>query len=159
MTTLEIEIAIMNYIGVRQNVIVNGIHWGLNVGTKLMHECDLLSLTKSNYATEIEIKISKSDLLKDKFKKHKHEHPHIKYLWFAVPKKLKEVALQEIPERAGLYLLHRWDDGRITVHTEKQPTPRKDAIKWNDTERNDLMRLGTMRILTLKRQLLRSLRP
>jgi len=158
MTTLEIEVAIMEYLGVRKNVIVNGIHWGLNVGNKLMHECDLLSLTKSSYATEIEIKISKSDLLKDKEKKHKHNHNHIKYLWFAVPEKLKETAIKEIPDRAGLYSLHKWDDGRITVYIEKHAQPRKNAIKWTDEERNDLMRLGTMRIITLKKQLLRVLR-
>jgi hypothetical protein len=158
MTTLDIEIAMMQYIGVRQNVIVNGISWGIDVGTKLMHECDLLSLTKYNYASEIEIKISRADLLKDKSKKHNHDHSHIKHLWFAVPKKLKEIALQEIPERAGLYLLHKWEDGRITVHLEKYAIPRKDAVKWSDKERNDLMRLGTMRIITLKKQVQRALR-
>lgn len=158
MTTLEIEIAMMDYIGVRQNVIVNGIHWGITLGNRSMHECDLLSLTKSGYASEIEIKISKSDLLKDKKKKHNHFHKHIKYLWFAVPEKLKGIALEEIPERAGLYTLHKWEDGRITVHIEKHAIPRKNAVKWPNEERNDLMKLGTMRIITLKRQLLRCLK-
>ncbi len=157
MTTLEIEISVMQHIGVRQNIIVNGIHWGLFVGKKFMHECDLLSLSKSNYASEIEIKISKADLIKDKFKKHNHDHSHIKYLWFAVPKKLQDIAMQEIPERAGLYVLHKWDDGRVSLYIIKKPVARLDAVKWTINERVDLMRFGTMRIITLKKQLLRSI--
>lgn len=155
MTTLEVEIAIMDHIGVRQNVIVNGVSWGLELGHKLLHECDLLSLTRSNYASEIEIKVSKADLIKDKEKKHGHSHPYIKYLWFAVPENLKDIALQEIPEKAGLYVLRKWDDGKITVHIERQAVARKNAVKWTDGERNDLTRLGAMRIITLKKQLLR----
>ena len=151
MTTLEIEIAMMNYIGVRQNIIVPGISWGMTLGNKSLHECDLLSLTKSNYATEIEIKISRADLKKDKHKKHGHNHNHIKYLWFAVPEKLKDLALEEIPERAGLYVLDYYRNGRIYVSVARQATVNPKAEKWTDAERQNLMRLGAMRILNLKK--------
>ena len=153
MTTLDIEIAIMQLIGVRQNVIVNGIHWGLDVGSKLMHECDILSLSKSSYASEVEIKISKPDLLKDKLKLHGHCHNHIKYLWFAVPVELRNIALIEIPYRAGLYLVY--DDKTVSIC--RPAIANKNAVKWTDKERNYLMKLGTMRIITLKEQLQRTI--
>lgn len=62
-TTLDMEIVLMEYFGVNRNIIVPNVSWGLN-----LHECDLLIFSKSGYATEVEIKISKQDLLKDKNK-------------------------------------------------------------------------------------------
>ena len=47
----------MNFFNYRANLIVPNISWGLG-----LHECDLLVLTSSGYATEIEIKVSKADL-------------------------------------------------------------------------------------------------
>lgn len=66
MKTIELEIAIMEYFGIRQNLIVPNVSWGMNG----LHECDVLILSKAGYATEVEIKISKPDLLKDRDKKH-----------------------------------------------------------------------------------------
>lgn len=153
MKTLDIEIALMKYLDVRKNIIVPNVHWGLNLNNKYMHECDLLCLSTSGYATEVEIKISKSDLIKDKDKKHQHAHNHIKYLYFAVPEELKEIALTEIPEHAGLFSLHEWFDGHISVTTVRQPTANKLASKWTDEERMKLMRLGVIRIVSLKQQI------
>ena len=62
-TTLEVELSLMKHFNFRENVIVNGVHWGMVINGKPLHECDLLILSKANYATEVEIKISKSDLL------------------------------------------------------------------------------------------------
>ena len=159
---IDIEIATMSNFGIRQNLIVPNVHWGI----ANLHECDILSLSKSNYATEVEIKISKADLLKDKDKKHKHMHNHIKYLYFAVPEKLKEIALESIPERAGLYLakwhqFRKWDkfgfpkgyEEVLVVQCVKTATENKNAHKWTEQERNDLARLGCMRILGLKQKI------
>jgi len=154
------EITIICHIGVRQNMIVNGVSWGLKLGGKCLHECDLLSLNKTGYATEIEIKISKADLLKDKHKKHGHLHNYIKNLYFAVPENLKEIALKEIPERAGLYIVKekcnkKGTNCKLIVSLVRQPKANKNAEKWSDVERAKLARLGVMRILTLKKNILR----
>lgn len=161
MNTLQMEIAMMKHIGVRQNCVVPNVSWGI-AG---LHECDLLSLSLSGYATEIEIKISKADLIKDKKKSHGHEHNHIKYLMFAVPEKLEEIAMEHIPERAGLYIVSQYHinydlypEARNTpynrikyrVKIARGCTANKTAHKWSDKERLDLFRLGTMRILGLK---------
>ncbi|MCB0445901.1 MAG: MmcB family DNA repair protein [Gelidibacter sp.] len=150
MITLEMEVAIMQYFGVRQNCIVPNVSWGLGI-----HECDLLVLSKNNYATEVEIKISKSDLLKDKEKIHRHHSPKIARLFFAVPEKLKEVAEKHIPDRAGLLVVHKnKNTGRYVVFQHKCPKRNSKADKWSESEKINLQRLGVMRIFTMKKQLL-----
>lgn len=158
MKTIEIEIAIMQYIGIRQNLIVPNVSWGV-AG---LHECDILSLSASKYATEVEIKVTKHDLLKDKEKRHGHLHDHITYLFFAVPKSLEAVALEAIPERAGLFTVENIRSETFTVgvynwtlkvEQAKGCVRNKKGVKWSDIERYQLARLGTMRILGLKQKI------
>ena len=157
MTTLEMEIALMGYLDVRQNIVVPNPSWGIPG----LHECDLLKISALGYAVEIEIKISKADLLKDKLKWHGHNNYLIADLYFAVPEKLKEIALKEIPERAGLFIVckkynnyyKRW----ITyVDKIRKPRRRKPAIKWPLDLQLKLAKLGCMRILGLKEKLLKA---
>lgn len=145
MKTLEMEIALIQYFNPRQNIIVPNVSWGMAD----LHECDILILSNHSYATEIEIKISKSDLMADKKKKHTHQHNHIKRLYFAVPQFLIDVALKEIPKRAGLYGLKK--DRRPILMRECEPN--KDCVQWKDWERHQLSRLGSMRILGLKQKI------
>lgn len=150
MTTLEMEVALMKHFDVRRNLIVPNVSFGMRskeYGS--LHECDLLVLSKSNYATEIEIKVSKSDLLKDFEKGHGHDHNLIKNLYYAVPSHLQEIALEVIPKRSGLLVV---DD---RVKQVKSPISRSNCIKWSDKDRLNLMRLGCMRIFTLKKNVLK----
>jgi hypothetical protein len=164
MKALDIEVAVMQLFGVRQNTIVPNVSWGVYN----LHECDLLMLSKSGYATEIEIKVSKSDLLKDKEKKHGHYHHAIKYLYFAVPKGLEEMALSEIPERSGLIVCEMTEELRFdsklcewtstgslypTAKIIRRPKASKNPTKWSQTHIINLYRLGTMRILGLKQKI------
>lgn len=156
MKIIDIEIAMMKQMGVRKNIIVPNVSWGIQgKDFKPLHECDLLSLSLSGYATEIEIKTSKADLLKDKEKEHKHKHDHIliKNLYFAVPDSLKEIALKEIPESAGLYVLTKNKRGKIKVEKAKEAVARRDALKWDDKQQKKLMHLGVMRLLSLKEKI------
>jgi len=158
MSTLDIEIEVMKWFDIRRNLIVSNVHWGISYNHNLLHECDILSLSKSGYATEIEIKISKSDLLKDKNKPHKHDHPLIANLYFAVPAKLKELALSEIPERAGLILVESKYNKYLGkdfmhIHVVRSPIRNKGCIKWDDVLIMKLARLGTLRILGLKQKI------
>ncbi len=142
MTTLQIEIKLMLYFGFNKNYIVPNVHWGAG-----LHECDLLVVTKSGYATEVEIKISKQDLKNDLKKKHCHKSNKIKALYFAVPEELVEFALENIPTRAGLLSVG------LRVNEIRKPELNKESIKWSDDEIFNLLRLGTMRIYTLKQRL------
>jgi hypothetical protein len=165
MTTLELEIAVMEYFGVRQNIIVPNVSFGMNPNNgRYLHEIDILVLSKSRYATEIELKKDKPDLVKDKEKKHGHKHKDIARFYFAVPEKLKEVALEEIPERAGLLVakyksdtIYRERKGylyerKVVLSEVKTPTRNLTAKPWSDRDILQLTRLGTMRILGLKKK-------
>jgi len=146
MTTLELEIAVMEFFGVRRNIIVPNVSWGI----ANLHECDILVLSTSNYATEVEIKISRNDLLKDKEKRHGHYHNHIARFYYAIPDKLQDLALEIIPDRAGLFI----HNGR---HLKKIKECKRNtrAHQWSDKERNKLTHLGTMRILGMKKKILK----
>lgn len=166
MTTLEIEIAMLKAINPRQNLTVPNVSWAFFS----RQEVDILYLTKSNYATEIEIKTSKSDLKKDKAKPHNHVNRLIARVYFAVPEKLEAVALELIPEHAGLYVIRRVETYyrysqekkeyylRTVVDLVRECKRNKDAKKWTDRQRYELARLGTMRILRLK-QTIQTLKP
>jgi len=153
MKTIDIEIAVMKYLNIRQNLVVPNVSWGMN-----LHECDILSLSKSGYTTEVEIKVSKQDLMKDKKKWHGHENKNIAYFFFAVPEKLKEIALEEIPERAGLLVAKKYrpesfKGGGIHIELIRHCLRNKNFVKWNEKDRCNLARLGTMRILGLKQKI------
>lgn len=68
-STLQCEVAIMKHFGIRANLIVPNVSWEIySLPFRTLHECDILILSNSGYATEVEIKISKADLLKDREK-------------------------------------------------------------------------------------------
>jgi hypothetical protein len=92
----EIEIAVARYFHPRVNLVVPNVSWGMG-----LHECDLLVITRAGYAYEVEIKISKSDLKKDREKRHCHVSSRISRLYFAIPKEL-ENCIDYVPERAGI---------------------------------------------------------
>jgi hypothetical protein len=152
MKTLDLEIAVMEFFGVRRNVVVPNVSWGI----ANLHECDVLVLSTSNYATEIEIKVSRADLLKDKKKEHGHYHNHIARFYYAVPEKLQDLALEVIPKRAGLLICTKYRNG-LTIKKIKECKRNTRAHRWSDRERYKLAHLGTMRILGLKKKLRRSL--
>lgn len=72
------------------------------------HEIDLLVITKSQYATEIEIKTSIADLKNDLKKKHKHHSEYIKEFYFCITfemlEKAKPIIAQHYPH-AGLFYI------------------------------------------------------
>lgn len=164
MKTEELEVLVMQHFKFTKNIVVPNVSWGIKRWPEVgvLHECDVLSLTKAGYATEIEIKISKADLLKDKEKVHGHNSNFIKFLYFAVPKKLEEIALQEIPERAGLLVVEEYLQRNNKKHTflrvVKGAKANPDAVKWKESEREKLLRLGCMRIVSLKKKYLKMIK-
>ena len=171
MTALDVEIAVMKYLNPRQNIIVPNVSWGLhNEAYKALHECDLLSLTGSNWASEIEIKVSKADLLKDAEKRHGHFHNLIRRFYFAVPEAMKDFALDNIPVNAGLIVVGPREvnkygrdqyGGYVIIGTTsilrstliRECKINTNAVRWTNEQRFQLARLGTMRILGLKEKI------
>lgn len=134
-------------IGFRKNVIVPNVSWGLG----LSHECDMLYLDSKDRFTEVEIKISLSDLKADFKKWHSHKSNIISRLQYAVPERLAEQAINLIPKTAGLITV-RWSEHvgcyiaeyqRVGTHNKGCQKPKPETIK-------NFMRLGCMRIWSLK---------
>jgi hypothetical protein len=143
LTCVDIEIAIASRFGYLENLIVPGVHWGLD-----LHECDVLVLSKAGYATEVEIKTSKSDLIADKKKRHGHFSDRIKYLYFALPDYLKD-CIEHVPERAGIILVGSSGANRGRTNIIRKPKHNKSR-KFSEVERCKMARLGAIRIWGLK---------
>lgn len=144
--THELEIAISNFFDYRVNLIVPNVYWGF-----LAYECDLLVVSKAGYTKEIEIKVSKADLKKDKEKWHNHNSKKIKQLFFAIPEKLGiDFALEHIPNKAGLIVVDKF--GRCKVVKSAKINTKAEKISIED--RLKIAHLGSMRIWNLKWKLI-----
>jgi hypothetical protein len=156
---IDIEISIFRMYDVRRHIIVPNVSDQMCL---VPFETDMLVLSQSNYATGYEIKVSKSDLLADLKKKQylrfkDKENGSIlqelyyakkfKYFYYAVPQKLKEIALQIIPEFVGLYV---YDNNGIGVLIKVKDAKKLKTQNWSEKDKVELMRLGTMRIYSLK---------
>jgi len=143
------ELAVVRLLNIRVFAIIPNISWGL-----VNHECDLLALDKNNRFTEIEIKISLSDLRADFKKDHGHNSRIISRLIYAIPEEMIEPALKLIPETAGIITV-KWNqrgyvaDWFRVVRHDKTKKPSIEHIL-------QFYRLGTMRIWSLKDTLYRS---
>lgn len=148
-TAQDLEIAIARHFNPRQNLIVPNVSWGLG-----LHECDVLICTGKGYLTEVEIKISKSDLKKDSEKCHGHvdRENRIKKLYFAFPEKLLDCA-ELVPERAGILVYKYYKNRYGYVDQIKPARQNMKARPLTDTERYEMARLGALRIWGLKKKI------
>ena len=143
----DVEIAVARLYGWRQCFIVPNVSWGLN----FIHELDMLVISSSGYATEIEIKVSLSDLKADQKKKHTHYSQRIKYFYFAVPEGLQKKALELIPDRAGLIVVREKSKFRQPrTFIAKTAEVNKCAQKLTESDLIKLGKLAAMRIWSLK---------
>jgi hypothetical protein len=129
------------------------------------HEADIISLSPAGYATEVEIKTTRADLVADKKKgrwgtfapKGGPLPKLIKYMWFAGPKDLEADLLEHVPLFAGIitvekkwYQYHDSDRGYtyyICNKVRKAPV-NPNHIKWSNANRMKLMRLGYLRYVS-----------
>jgi hypothetical protein len=144
-TAKEIERQIAVYFGIRTHIIVPNVSWSM-----LSYEADLVVLHSSGYADEVEIKVTRSDLLRDGKKRHNHDSDRFRRLWFAIPQKL-EKSILDIPEAAGVLIVKQSG----IVREFRKPKINKVAMKFTDEEAFNLARLGCMRVWRLKYQLLK----
>lgn len=156
-TTLEMEVAIAKYFGIRQNIVVPNISWGF-----MNHEADMFVVKKSGYASEIEIKRTKSDLISDFKKHHKHQDElnRIQELYYAIPESIYETCKDLIPKHTGILICDKWlpDWSKkwvYNVQTKRKPIKNKSARKLTDKECLKIAHLGTMRIWSLKDKIIK----
>lgn len=126
----------------------------------LWHECDVLVCTGAGYLTEIEIKRSYADFLNDFRKKHTHKSNYIKSFYYCVPEKTKEKVLSFLSSyenrddwRAAAGVITYRDESKW-IDIVRNPIQNKDVLKLSIEQMLYLARLGSMRVLSLKRKIL-----
>lgn len=139
----HIEIAVAKLFGWRENVIVSNTHWGIS---GFNYEIDLLLLSSSNILTEIEIKVTLSDVKADKNKYHTHNNKYISKLYFAIPKYLLTAAFDYIPEKAGIIIV----DELMIATIIRSPIVNRNVLKLDQKRIYQILRLGCMRVWNLK---------
>ena len=146
-TTLEIEESLARFFDIRLNVIIPNISYGFHG----LHECDIFVLKSNNYATEVEIKISLSDLKADFHKGHDHKSNYIREFYYAFPIKFYEAFEPLIPKHAGIITCEVSDEivySRIRRNATVNPLAKKLGIE----DRLKIQRLGCMRIWSAKKR-------
>jgi hypothetical protein len=149
MRTADIELVLAHHFDYRRNVIIPNVFWGMG----LYYEADVVVLMHSDYAYEVEIKVSASDLVRDAKKRHHHDSNLFRETWFAVPEKLSTHSA--IPENAGILAIIGDKESGFYVKTIKRGRVNKMAKKWTTEQKLKLMSLGILRIWTLKEKLLK----
>ncbi|MFA5790740.1 MAG: hypothetical protein WC976_06740 [Caldisericia bacterium] len=157
--TIEMELALAEHFDKRHNLIVPNISWGMMSFGADFPQCDLLIITRNDYAYQIEIKVSKSDLIADTKKRHNHLNGKIRKLYFAIPDYLKNCE-QYIPKHAGIIIV----DSRF-VYTHQgieyyncqivREAEAKSEYKFTDKEKFNVARLGCLRSWRWKGNLLK----
>ena len=150
----------MQELNIRTNLIVCNV---TPLSGLVRFETDLLSLSKSGYATGVEIKTSKSDLKNDLKKKQwknlkrvygsksgleRYFEPY-KYFYYAVPEDLVDAVEEQVPSWCGIYAIGK----KVReVRSAKQILPYDKTRKWTIEDRLSLARLGAMRVLNMKKK-------
>lgn len=144
----DVEWFIAQHFGVRMNIVVPNVSWGL---FGLNYEADLLILTPAGYCTEVEVKISKSDLKADFKKLHTHNSRLVHCLYYAFPEKMRD-CVSLIPDNAGILIVdpeNKYNKVDVFRYAKKNKNP-----VWSEEKRYELLRLAYMRVWTLKEHLL-----
>ncbi len=160
----HVEVAVAMLLNYRVYTIVPNVSYGLG----LHHECDMLALDKQGRFTEIEIKVSASDLKADFKKWHEHKSKFISRLMYAMPIELCEKYQDLIPSHCGIIAIkeikfYKWekikrgsDKVKYVEHQGwkaeffRQAKHDKNKEKPSDKIIKEFMRLGCMRIWSLK---------
>jgi hypothetical protein len=147
MTTPEIEIAVSDFFGVSRYMIVPNVWWGLG----LNHECDIFAVSKTGYVSEVEIKINRYDLKRDRKKPHAHGSKLIRRLFFAIPESLIPF-IGYIQKEAGVIVVNE-TEWAGTCRLMRPATMNKLARPLKSEEIQHLGRLASMRIWGLKKSI------
>ena len=158
----EIELIIAKWrdFDYTKRLVVFNVH-GSSGELPIWHECDVLVCSKAGYLTEIEIKRSYSDFLADFKKKHDHKSEYIKYFYYCVPEKIKERVVEFLNGlknkndwRTGAGVISFRDEYDDWLDFDKAPKENKRCAKLNTEQMLYLARMGSMRVITLKKKII-----
>lgn len=95
-TVTEIQLALRNcfLFNQRSDIMVPNVSWGL-----LPYEADFVSVSRSGYMTEVEIKRSFQDFKKDFTKEHNHDDERVYRFYYCVPESIYEKVTAYLDEK------------------------------------------------------------
>ena len=148
----QIQVLVAELFGVRDNIIVPNVSWGFFA----THEADMVVIGKSNYLTEVEIKRSWGDFLKDFRKSTTHDEGKVMWKYFAVPQNIVKKVADYLSTKSikdwGIITYNDlggvWFDKKPDNFGSSDPT-KKLFIE----ERLKIATLGCMRVWKLKSKL------
>lgn len=127
----------------------------------IRHECDVLVCSNAGYLSEIEIKRSYSDFMCDFKKRHDHQSKYIKNFYYCVPFNIKDKVVDFLDNfenrddwrtKAGIIVFHEDSDW---ISVKRVPKPNKECVKITTEQKLYLAKLGSMRVMNLKRKILK----
>lgn len=135
----------------RSDIMVPNVSWGL-----LPYEADFISINRSGYMTEVEIKRSFEDFKKDFNKSHSHDDERVYYFYYCVPEVIYDKVIEFLDEKyeskpnylkpAVLYY-----DEKLGIHNTGygfKDAMHKDGVRYRKLfleEQLTVARLGTLR--------------
>ena len=110
-------------------------------------ECDLLTVSKSGYATEFEIKISIEDWRRDKNKVKwtDEKREKISQFYYCIPRELLEKEPDFVNPDFGILTFKFKEGGWFSIREERKAKKLTDSIKLTDKEQMQLLKKGWFR--------------
>lgn len=142
----HVELAVALLLNWRRYTIVPNVSYGLG----LRHECDMLALDDKNRFTEIEIKVTASDLKADFKKPHGHRSSMISRLVYAMPVSLYEKHGHIIPKDCGVITVSEVKGIGFRAKWVRQCRHKAVSNPPSAKTIRKFMELGCMRIWSLK---------
>ena len=157
---IELSIAKSREFDYTKKLVVFNVY-GTGGVLPIWHECDVLVCTNAGYLSEIEIKRSWADFLNDFKKDHDHRSRYIKNFYYCVPEKIRDRVSdfldtfenrEDWRTKAGIVVFHEDSDW---IDVVREATHNKDCLKVTTEQKLYLARLGSMRVLTMKKKILK----
>ena len=148
MTAKEITRKIVHrFFPPRTWAVCPNVAWGR--GINLPGEADIYAVSDSNRTHEVEVKVSASDLrrdrLKDRWQRQQGWESYVDCYWLVVPVKLEKLARRRAEElKCGLFLVH--DDGDI----RRVITPKVKRRKFKEIHELKDRRPAVWRLCSLR---------
>jgi len=140
-TALEIEIALVKYFNPHVCTILPNAYYALG----FKYELDLLVISNRLHGVEVEIKVSKTDIVRDLKKKHCHDDPRLKHVYFAIPEILVP-SIVHIPYHFGVLCVLR--DG--SVRKIRSAAVINSSYLFDPGEISEIFRLTYLRFWSAK---------
>jgi hypothetical protein len=147
LTVEQIQVALYNstLFNKRQDIMIPNLSYGL-----LDYEADFVSISKSGYLTEVEIKRSFEDFKADFKKKHNHNDFHVYYFYYCIPESIFNKVNKYLQENQSTKAILTYDENGFIFNKHIGFSRNYNGRKLFIEEQLKVARLGCLRMWNLK---------